>query len=61
MSEIDVKISDIQEIESCENATTGNDQRARRPEHELTIAEIWKSQKLVIWWCFYWAMAAVGW
>ncbi|KAL6890039.1 maltose permease [Trichoderma evansii] len=61
MSEIDVKISDVQEIETCENAITGNDQRARRPEHELTIAEIWKSHKLVIWWCFYWAMAAVGW
>lgn len=61
MSEIDAKISVVQEIETCENAIDGNNQRAQRLENELTIAEILKSHKLIVWWCFYWAMAAVGW
>lgn len=30
-------------------------------EHEPSLREIFKKHKAVVWWCFYWAMAAVGW
>ncbi|UKZ74683.1 hypothetical protein TrVFT333_002353 [Trichoderma virens FT-333] len=59
--EVDAKISDVQEIEATGDATFGKDQHIQHPEHELTIANICKRHKLVVWWCFYWAMAAVGW
>ncbi|KZL72414.1 maltose permease [Colletotrichum tofieldiae] len=30
-------------------------------EHDLTVREVFKSHKAIVWWCFYWAMAAIGW
>nr|XP_036579902.1 maltose permease [Colletotrichum truncatum]KAF6787658.1 maltose permease [Colletotrichum truncatum] len=38
------------------DATAANDQ-----EHDLTLREVMKNHKAVVWWCFYWAMAAIGW
>lgn len=34
---------------------------AIQQEHDLTLQEVFKNHKLVVWWCFFWAMAAVGW
>ena len=34
---------------------------ANQLEHELTLKEVFKHHKVLVWWCFYWAMAAVGW
>jgi hypothetical protein len=30
-------------------------------EHQLTFVEVWKHHKAMVWWCFYFAMCAVGW
>lgn len=30
-------------------------------EHELTLRDVFKKHPSMIWWCFYWAMAAIGW
>ncbi|KAF6823973.1 maltose permease [Colletotrichum plurivorum] len=30
-------------------------------EHELTVRDVFKNHKAIVWWCFYWAMAAIGW
>ena len=30
-------------------------------EHELTVRDVLRNHKGLVWWCFYWAMAAVGW
>ncbi|KAJ3950306.1 uncharacterized protein N0V96_001450 [Colletotrichum fioriniae] len=30
-------------------------------EHDLTVREVFKNHKAIVWWCFYWAMAAIGW
>jgi hypothetical protein len=34
---------------------------ALQQEHELTLQEVIKNHKVVVWWCFYWAMCAIGW
>lgn len=34
---------------------------AIQQEHELTLASVFQNHKKIIWWCFFWAMAAVGW
>ncbi|KAH7368177.1 maltose permease [Plectosphaerella cucumerina] len=34
---------------------------ALQEEHDLTLGEVFKNHKLIVWWCFYWAMAAIGW
>ncbi|EEY23479.1 maltose permease [Verticillium alfalfae VaMs.102] len=34
---------------------------ANQQEHELTLKTVFKHHKAVIWWCFYWAMCAIGW
>ena len=34
---------------------------ALQEEHEITLREVFKKHRLIIWWCFYWAMCAVGW
>ncbi|KAL8420794.1 hypothetical protein RB594_003558 [Gaeumannomyces avenae] len=30
-------------------------------ERDLTLGEAFRNHKTLIWWCFYWAMCAVGW
>jgi len=30
-------------------------------EHELTLGQVFRHHRAVAWWCFYWAMCAVGW
>jgi hypothetical protein len=30
-------------------------------EHALTVKQVFKNHPAVVWWCFFWAMAAVGW
>lgn len=30
-------------------------------EHELTLRDVFKNHLPLVWWCFYWAMAAIGW
>lgn len=34
---------------------------ANQQEHELTLKTVFKHHKAVIWWCFHWAMCAIGW
>lgn len=34
---------------------------ALQQERDLTLQEVFKKHKAVVWWCFYWAMCAVGW
>ncbi|KAF2185327.1 maltose permease [Zopfia rhizophila CBS 207.26] len=36
--------------------TTDNDL-----EHTLTLRDVFKYHKPLVWWCFYWAMCAIGW
>ncbi|KAJ5758457.1 hypothetical protein N7520_005613 [Penicillium odoratum] len=33
----------------------------RSAEHDLTLRYIARHHPAILWWCFYWAMAAVGW
>lgn len=35
--------------------------RAILQEHEMTLKHVLVHHKAVAWWCFYWAMCAVGW
>ena len=30
-------------------------------EHELTVKYLFRKHPALIWWCFFWGMAAVGW
>lgn len=30
-------------------------------ENALTVKQVFKNHPAVVWWCFFWAMAAVGW
>jgi hypothetical protein len=30
-------------------------------EHGLALRDVFKKHKPLVWWCFYWAMAAIGW
>ncbi|OLN87250.1 General alpha-glucoside permease 4 [Colletotrichum chlorophyti] len=30
-------------------------------ELDLTVRDVFKNHKAIVWWCFYWAMAAIGW
>ena len=30
-------------------------------EHDTTVKQVFHNHPIVVWWCFYWAMAAVGW
>lgn len=32
-----------------------------RLEHHLTVRSVFKNHPVLVWWTFYWAMAAVGW
>ncbi|SPO00321.1 related to maltose permease [Cephalotrichum gorgonifer] len=34
---------------------------AAQEEHDLTLSHVMGNHKAVVWWCFYWAMCAVGW
>ncbi|KAL2130763.1 hypothetical protein VTI74DRAFT_5962 [Chaetomium olivicolor] len=34
---------------------------ANQQEHGLALADIFRDHKAIVWWCFFWAMAAVGW
>ena len=34
---------------------------AVQEEHDLTLSKVFKEHKAVVWWCFFWAMCAVGW
>jgi hypothetical protein len=33
----------------------------QKAEHDLTLGQIFRHYPALVWWCFYWAMAAVGW
>jgi hypothetical protein len=30
-------------------------------EHETTVKQVFRNHPQMVWWCFYWAMASVGW
>lgn len=30
-------------------------------EHATTVKQVFQNHPALVWWCFYWAMAAVGW
>lgn len=30
-------------------------------EHDTTVKQVFRNHPALVWWCFYWAMAAVGW
>ncbi|KAG8414586.1 hypothetical protein J3459_014247 [Metarhizium acridum] len=62
---MDAKINDVQETETPmsveDDAARRNPKRSQRLEQELTVAGICRRHKLVVWWCCYWTVAAVGW
>ncbi|KAF5024667.1 hypothetical protein F66182_3289 [Fusarium sp. NRRL 66182] len=33
----------------------------RKAEHELTFKQCFRQHPALVWWCFYWSIAAVGW
>lgn len=33
----------------------------RQAEHDLTLKQVFRNHKALVWWSFFWAMAAVGW
>lgn len=32
-----------------------------RLERELTVRDVFGRHRALVWWCFYWSMAAVAW
>jgi hypothetical protein len=52
---------------SEEAVTTHHDSKdgpttaAIQQEHDLTIRDVLSNHRTLVWWCFYWAMCAVGW
>jgi hypothetical protein len=34
---------------------------AVQEEHDLTLKKVFREHKAIVWWCFFWAMCAVGW
>ena len=34
---------------------------AAATEQVLTLRDVFKNHKTLVWWCFFWAMCAVGW
>ncbi|RXG50444.1 hypothetical protein VDGE_04820 [Verticillium dahliae] len=46
---------------SHDDTKEGMSTSANQQEHELTLKTVFKHHKAVIWWCFYWAMCAIGW
>lgn len=43
------------------NVKEGVASNAIQQEHDLTLRDVFKNHKSIVWWCFFWAMAAVGW
>lgn len=42
-------------------AKDGLTSSAIQQERDLTLREVFKNHKAIVWWCFYWAVCAVGW
>lgn len=54
------KSKDI-ETHPIEGTISHHDKAPVSREQELTLREVFKNHKIIVWWCFYWAMCAVGW
>lgn len=53
----EAEVSGVEDIGKAQNTLAVADQL----EHDLTLADVFRRHKMLVWWCFYWAMAAVGW
>ncbi|KAI6365780.1 hypothetical protein MCOR25_005269 [Pyricularia grisea] len=54
------KSKDIETL-PIEGTISHHDKVPVTQEQELTLREVFKNHKIIVWWCFYWAMCAVGW
>ncbi|TLD30987.1 hypothetical protein PspLS_01694 [Pyricularia sp. CBS 133598] len=54
------KSKDI-ETHPIEGTTSHHDKLPVSQEQELTLRDVCKNHMIIVWWCFYWAMCAVGW
>jgi hypothetical protein len=55
--ELQAKVSGTEFIDAKSHAIETD----RQAEHELTLKQCFKQHPAVVWWCFYWAIAAIGW
>ncbi|KAF5980213.1 maltose permease [Fusarium coicis] len=55
--ELQAKVSGTEFIDAKSHAVETD----RQAEHELTLKQCFKQHPAVVWWCFYWAIAAIGW
>ncbi|KAK4233172.1 maltose permease [Achaetomium macrosporum] len=58
---VEAAASKAHDSESMSNLKSAVVTAANHQEHELTLADLFRNHKPVVWWCFFWAMAAVGW
>ncbi|KAK1848679.1 maltose permease [Colletotrichum chrysophilum] len=52
---LEPSVSHVHDPKGAAAATTN------QQEHDLTVRDVFKNHKIIVWWCFYWAMAAIGW
>lgn len=66
----DEKSTGAADAYAVENATSNdvyvspkheNIVEAARIEHQMTLKDVFTKHPVIVWWAFYWAMAAVGW
>lgn len=48
-------------VEHVNNTKLHDVQVDHELEHRLTLKQVFRGHPALVWWCFYWAMAAVGW
>ncbi len=53
----EARISGVEDV-NLKRETIRVDHQA---EHELSIREVLRNHPALVWWCFYWSMAGVGW
>lgn len=54
-------MTDVVATASHHDGKEGLSSLANQQEHNLTLKTVFTNHKAVVWWCFYWAMCAVGW
>ncbi|VTT83770.1 unnamed protein product [Fusarium fujikuroi] len=55
--ELQAKVSGTEFIDAKSHAVEAD----RQAEHELTLKQCFQKHPAIVWWCFYWSIAAVGW
>ncbi|RYP42129.1 hypothetical protein DL767_000494 [Monosporascus sp. MG133] len=53
----DAEVLGVEDIGKAKDAIAVDNQL----EHDLTLSVVFRRHTALVWWCFYWAMAAVGW